>query len=638
MQTAPSVDLGGEHVPNLGTKDEEPNDFVKEYLAAQQNLIRQQVVPEPAIVSAEQPIEAVAAEPEPMEQPAEQAQDLSPKKQTRAARSPRTSESSPTGRRSLRSASGTVAPEEPEVTQALVPESEEPEKMPAAESDTPAAVIVDPVPADIQSPVTVSAPAATPLPEKDQTPEQHKESESQIEPAVTHVPDEPATAEQSLAGENSVRNNSLRDNSIAQVSEAQPEIETAAPAEIDDAAANEDAKGENGPANEPISAVVAPEPKEVAGEAMDTTVESMEATSSQTGGEDGPSEESVSTIVPESKSESGRKQEADGEKGDEKEGGLNAGQKAEETGKERERSVREKADRRRLVVEKKEEVGDETKSKPKRKWGSGSDRQISRGISSTQLNSLLPNKEKVSPGSQEEVQAGDSENITMSGKPFSQPANGSLGVPHRPPADQQEHQNQDHEQSDSNKPVNGQVTAAAEEASQAGDAGPARNPASNVLFVENLTRPFTLPALHALLKTHGNIDTNKFWIDKIKSMCMVAYASVEEAETARKGLHGTRWPPSNPKTLVADFATEDEIESRKKEAEKPVVVAQTTAARTSDKYDITIRKTVVDDKEGSNKAVRDWDRDKVSQSSPPAKRSRRSPSPVQRTHDKQGMS
>jgi hypothetical protein len=286
------------------------------------------------------------------------------------------------------------------------------------------------------------------------------------------------------------------------------------------------------------------------------------------------------------------------------------------------------SDRRRLTVDKKDEVGEEAKSKPKRKWGSGSERQISRGISSSQLNSLLPKTEKVSTAGQEESQAGDlgAENISMSGK-FSRSANGS--VEQRQPADHSEVQGT----SDDLKPVNGQA-AADPVASAVTEVPPARNPPSNVLFVENLTRPFTLPALHSLLQTYGSIDMDKFWIDKIKSMCLVTYASTEEAEAARTALSGTRWPSSNPKTLVADFSSEEEIIQRKTAAEKPEPAAAPVRNASDNKYDITIRKTVADDKDASGKAVRDWDREKLSP--PPSKRSRRSPTPEKSSPDKQG--
>lgn len=51
---------------------------------------------------------------------------------------------------------------------------------------------------------------------------------------------------------------------------------------------------------------------------------------------------------------------------------------------------------------------------------------------------------------------------------------------------------------------------------------PPQNPPARVLQVLNLVRPFTLNQLKGMLSREGNIASeNGFWIDKIKSKCIV---------------------------------------------------------------------------------------------------------------------
>lgn len=88
------------------------------------------------------------------------------------------------------------------------------------------------------------------------------------------------------------------------------------------------------------------------------------------------------------------------------------------------------------------------------------------------------------------------------------------------------------------------------------DVSPARQPQTNIVHVKNLVRPFTANQLKSLLGKVGKIIEDTFWIDKIKSHCIVTYENEEEAVTARKCLHGITWPSSNPKKLFVDFCTE----------------------------------------------------------------------------------
>lgn len=48
---------------------------------------------------------------------------------------------------------------------------------------------------------------------------------------------------------------------------------------------------------------------------------------------------------------------------------------------------------------------------------------------------------------------------------------------------------------------------------------------TEVLFITNLVRPFTIPQLRELLARTGTIAPNGFYIDKIKSKCFVKVSS-----------------------------------------------------------------------------------------------------------------
>jgi hypothetical protein len=50
---------------------------------------------------------------------------------------------------------------------------------------------------------------------------------------------------------------------------------------------------------------------------------------------------------------------------------------------------------------------------------------------------------------------------------------------------------------------------------------PPRHKVSDVLFISNLVRPFTVNQLKELLARTGSIVEGGFWIDKIKSKCYV---------------------------------------------------------------------------------------------------------------------
>lgn len=56
---------------------------------------------------------------------------------------------------------------------------------------------------------------------------------------------------------------------------------------------------------------------------------------------------------------------------------------------------------------------------------------------------------------------------------------------------------------------------------------PAKNPTSDVLFITNLVRPFTVKQLKELLERTGKIKEEGFWTDRIKSKCYAQYETAE---------------------------------------------------------------------------------------------------------------
>ena len=60
-----------------------------------------------------------------------------------------------------------------------------------------------------------------------------------------------------------------------------------------------------------------------------------------------------------------------------------------------------------------------------------------------------------------------------------------------------------------------------------------RLPASEYIHIHHLKRPFTLPSLHALLRKFGEISEEEFWIDNIKSNCIVKVGAHKRATNDR---------------------------------------------------------------------------------------------------------
>lgn len=110
-------------------------------------------------------------------------------------------------------------------------------------------------------------------------------------------------------------------------------------------------------------------------------------------------------------------------------------------------------------------------------------------------------------------------------------------------------------------------TAEVEEAREVKEI-PSSKPASPVLRVTNLVRPFTVPALKELLEKHGKIL--RFWMDPIKTCCVAEYGSVQEASATRNAVHGTVWPPQfSHKKLSVEFAPVAELDALLRPAAPP---------------------------------------------------------------------
>ncbi|KAK7872493.1 hypothetical protein R5R35_014284 [Gryllus longicercus] len=187
---------------------------------------------------------------------------------------------------------------------------------------------------------------------------------------------------------------------------------------------------------------------------------------------------------------------------------------------------------------------------------------------------------------------------------------------------------------------------------------PPRHKATNVLFITNLVRPFTVNQLKELLARTGKIIEGGFWIDKIKSKCYVEYENESEAKETRHALHGVRWPVSNPKTLCVDFGKKEDMEMAQAVAESDQIPRKTEPLKVERSVDWVVeqqmrekeREREVRDREKEKERererertrvkerphhvpaepvehnkkmiVREWDLGKIGQSSPPERDNR----------------
>ncbi|KAG4067236.1 hypothetical protein HA402_000227 [Bradysia odoriphaga] len=138
---------------------------------------------------------------------------------------------------------------------------------------------------------------------------------------------------------------------------------------------------------------------------------------------------------------------------------------------------------------------------------------------------------------------------------------------------------------------------------------PPKFSSSNILFITNLVRPFTVLQLKGLLARTGKIVDDGFWIDKIKSKCYVKYETEDEAIETRHALHGVRWPASNPKCLNVDFGSEksmDKAIASTSEQPSKEGVAAAREERVSggwDRFEVDERKEPA----ATTRPMREWD-------------------------------
>ncbi|EZA48094.1 apoptotic chromatin condensation inducer in the nucleus isoform X2 [Ooceraea biroi] len=133
---------------------------------------------------------------------------------------------------------------------------------------------------------------------------------------------------------------------------------------------------------------------------------------------------------------------------------------------------------------------------------------------------------------------------------------------------------------------------------------PASKPTS-ILLIKNLVRPFTLNQIKELLSRTGTIVENGFWMDRIKSKCIVEYSNEDQAFETRQALHGISWPMSNPKKLHVEYATREDMEAAR-ESSKEQPIARKTEPLSSDSWQQDWGR---DEKTNTTKVtvVREWD-------------------------------
>nr|XP_018897582.1 PREDICTED: apoptotic chromatin condensation inducer in the nucleus [Bemisia tabaci]XP_018897583.1 PREDICTED: apoptotic chromatin condensation inducer in the nucleus [Bemisia tabaci] len=125
---------------------------------------------------------------------------------------------------------------------------------------------------------------------------------------------------------------------------------------------------------------------------------------------------------------------------------------------------------------------------------------------------------------------------------------------------------------------------------------PSKNVPSSVLLITNLVRPFTIIQLRELLQRTGKIQEGGFWIDAIKSKCIVEFENEDQAVETRHALHDVRWPVSNPKLLHVDFCKKEDL-----------IKAQASTADSARKMENILADPYAIKKAKGNAPVREWD-------------------------------
>ncbi|CDW54570.1 RRM 5 and SAP domain containing protein [Trichuris trichiura] len=93
-----------------------------------------------------------------------------------------------------------------------------------------------------------------------------------------------------------------------------------------------------------------------------------------------------------------------------------------------------------------------------------------------------------------------------------------------------------------------------------GPVSPTQKHPTKVVRITGLSRPFAVRTLRDTMALFGSFSNTHFWINKIRSVCIVQYDSLESAVNAREALHKVRWPKTNQHFLHVDFGCEGDVE------------------------------------------------------------------------------
>ncbi|KHJ47849.1 SAP domain protein [Trichuris suis] len=93
-----------------------------------------------------------------------------------------------------------------------------------------------------------------------------------------------------------------------------------------------------------------------------------------------------------------------------------------------------------------------------------------------------------------------------------------------------------------------------------GPVSPTQKQPTKVVRVTGLSRPYAVRTLRDTMALFGSFPSTHFWINKIRSVCIVQYDSVESAVNAREALHKVRWPKTNQHCLHVDYGCEGDVE------------------------------------------------------------------------------
>jgi apoptotic chromatin condensation inducer in the nucleus len=92
-------------------------------------------------------------------------------------------------------------------------------------------------------------------------------------------------------------------------------------------------------------------------------------------------------------------------------------------------------------------------------------------------------------------------------------------------------------------------------------------PACSVRVV-GFVRPFTLKAAKELMTEWAAPIDDGFWMNAVKSECVVTFASKDDARRTQEGVHHMQWPPVHGRVLEASFSEITAAEARRV-AEQP---------------------------------------------------------------------